>query len=189
MPTRSRKPRNRANAGIDSIRPFASNKLINVIVETPKGKRNKFKFDEKLQRFCLGKVLPAGASFPYDFGFVPGTRADDGDPLDVLLLMDESAFPGCVVEARPIGVLEAEQTKDGKTERNDRLVAVASEAHTYGHMRTMKDLNRELIRELVHFFESYNEMQGGQFRLLAARGPRKAIAAIKACARTEARKK
>jgi inorganic pyrophosphatase len=162
-------------------------------IEKPNRRGHRFdpplRAEERNQRFCLGKVLPAGASFPYDFGFVPGTRADDGDPLDVLLLMDESAFPGCVVEARPVGVLEAEQTKDGQTERNDRLVAVASEAHTYGNVRTLKDVNRELIRELVHFFESYNEMRGGQFRLLAARGPRKAIAAIKACMRTAAREK
>ena len=81
----------------------------------PQGRRNKYRYEPALGVFRLGKVLPAGAAFPYDFGFIPGTRADDGDPLDVSLLMDESAYPGCLVVARPIGVLEAEQTENGET--------------------------------------------------------------------------
>jgi inorganic pyrophosphatase len=76
---------------------------VRVVIETPKGCRNKFKYDPKLKRFRLDKVLPAGSSFPYDFGYVPGTLAEDGDPLDVLLLMDESPFPGCVVPGRLAG--------------------------------------------------------------------------------------
>src|SRR5262249_2243810 len=87
---------------------------LQVIVETPRNSRNKFKFDEETGLFELGSVLPAGAVFPYDFGFLPGTLAPDGDPLDVLLLMDASAFPGCRVRARLIGVIEAEQIEDGK---------------------------------------------------------------------------
>src|SRR4051812_43955202 len=96
------------------------NKTVEVVIETPKGCRNKFKYDPKKRCYRLGSVLPAGASFPYDFGFLPGTLGEDGDPLDVLVLMDESAFPGCVVEARFIGVLEVEQVKDGERYRNDR---------------------------------------------------------------------
>src|SRR5881392_941690 len=96
---------------------------VNVVIETPKGSRNKFKFDESCGVFSLGSVLPAGSVFPYDFGYIPGTRADDGDPLDVLLLMDVPAFAGCRVQSRLIGVIEAEQTDKDGTERNDRLVA------------------------------------------------------------------
>ena len=99
----------------------------NVVVETPKGCRNKFKFDEAAGLFRLGGVLPAGAVFPFDFGYLPATQGDDGDPLDVLILMDEPAFPGCVVAARLVGVIEAEQTeKGGRPERNDRLIAVSN---------------------------------------------------------------
>ena len=98
--------------------------LLNVVVETPKGCRNKYKYDEGHGLWRLSKVLPLGASFPFDFGFIPSTRGEDGDPLDVLVLLDEPAFPGCVVPARLIGILEAEQTQGGKTIRNDRLVAV-----------------------------------------------------------------
>src|SRR5436190_4303514 len=119
---------------------------IDIVVETPRGQRNKFKFEPKSGRFQLGKVLPAGLSFPYDFGFVPETKAEDGDPLDVLLLMDEPAFPGCIVTARLIGVLEAEQTEDGETIRNDRLIAVAEPAHDYGDLRTLRDVNANLLK-------------------------------------------
>jgi inorganic pyrophosphatase len=159
--------------------PFKENGVIDVVVETPKGKRNKFKFDEHRGEFHLCKVLPAGASFPYDFGFIPDTRGDDGDPLDVLILMDESAFPGCIVEVRLVGVIEAEQEDDGELIRNDRLVAVASEAHDYGDIKTLSDVNGQLLKELVHFFQSYNEAQGKTFKPLASRGPKRATRLVK----------
>ncbi len=159
--------------------PFKENGLIDFVVETPKGRRNKFKFDEAIGKFRLCKVLPAGASFPYDFGFIPDTRGDDGDPLDVLILMDESAFPGCIVEGRLVGVIEAEQEDDGELVRNDRLVAVASEAHDYRDINTLSDINDQLLKELAHFFQSYNEAQGKTFKLLANRGPRRAKRLVK----------
>ncbi len=159
--------------------PFKEKGLIDFIVETPKGRRNKFKFDEELGQFRLCKVLPAGASFPYDFGFIPGTHGADGDPLDVLILMDESAFPGCVVEGRLVGVFEAEQEDEGQLIRNDRLVAVASEAHDYRDINTLNDINDQLLKELEHFFKSYNEAQGKTFNLLANRGPKRAKRLVK----------
>lgn len=158
-------------------------KIINVIVETPRGCRNKIKYDEKLGRFKLHTVLPAGASFPYDFGFIPGTKAEDGDPIDVLLLMDEPVFAGCLVPARLIGVIEAEQTEDGKKVRNDRLVAVAKDAHDYQDYQTVSDLNHNLLKELEHFFISYNEMKGRKFSFLGTRGPRRARKLLEAAIR------
>jgi inorganic pyrophosphatase len=91
-----------------TLRPFDEDdgSLVRVIIETPKGCRNKYKYDPEFGAFKLSKVLPEGMVFPYDFGFIPGTKADDGDPIDVLLLMDQPAFPGCVIESRLIGVLE-----------------------------------------------------------------------------------
>lgn len=168
------------------LEPFASKKSINVVIETPKGKRNKFAFDDELDVFRLKKVLPAGVTFPYDFGFVPGTRADDGDPIDVLLLMDESAYPGCLVEARLVGVIEAEQEEDGETVRNDRLVAVAEEAHDYHHIKTIGDIDKSLLKELEHFFVSYNEVRGITFRLLNVRGPQHARTLLKASIKKKA---
>jgi inorganic pyrophosphatase len=147
----------------------------NVIIETPKGCRNKFKYDDRLGVFKLNGVLPAGAAFPYDFGFIPSTLGDDGDPIDVLVLMDEPAFSGCLVGSRLIGVIEAEQTEeDGSTVRNDRLIAVAAHARDYQDLKSVKDMNDNLKNEVEHFFVSYNEMRGKKFKLLGCRGPRRA---------------
>src|SRR5215208_1072043 len=104
---------------------------LNVIIETPRGSRNKFNYDGGLGLFKLGGVLPAGAVFPFDFGFIPSTLGGDGDPLDVLVLMDEPAFTGCLVPSNLLGVIEAEQTEDGKTTRNDRLIAVAAKSRDH----------------------------------------------------------
>ena len=147
---------------------------LNVIIDTPKGSRNKFKYDERLGIFTLKHVLPAGMSFPFDFGFVPSTRGEDGDPLDVLLLMDEPAFAGCLVPARLVGVIEAEQTEEGKTERNDRLIAVAAHSHNHKEVRTLAQLSENLLDEIEHFFISYNAMEEKDFKPLGRHGPRRA---------------
>ena len=99
----------------------------------------------------LKSVLPNGAVFPFDFGSIPATTADDGDPLVFLLLMDEPAFTGCLVRARLLGVIEAAQTSDGKTERNDRLIAVAAESYTHSSLKSLGMLDSELIKEIEHF--------------------------------------
>lgn len=140
---------------------------LNVIIETPKGSRNKYNYDEERDLFKLGGVLPAGAVFPFDFGFIPSTLGGDGDPLDVLLLMDEPAFPGCLVSSRLIAVIEAEQTeRDGATMRNDRLIAVAADSNTHRNVRALADLSQILLDEIEHFFISYNEMKGKVFHPL-----------------------
>jgi len=116
-------------------------------------------------------VLPVGSVFPYDFGYVPGTRAEDGDPVDVLLWLDEPVFTGAVVRARLIGVLEAEQTEDGKTERNDRLLAVACDSRDHEHMRTEKEIDEHVRQEIEHFFVSYHKLTKKTFTVLGYRGP------------------
>ena len=166
------------------LQPF-DNKTgaLHVIIDTPKGSRNKFKWDRKQALFKLGGVLPAGAIFPYDFGFIPNTRGEDGDELDVLVLMDEPAFTGCLVASRLLGVIEAEQTEKGKTERNDRLVAVAVNSRTHGHLQTLADLNEKLVDEIEHFFVSYNAAKGKKFRPLGRFGPARAKKLVTAAAR------
>jgi len=165
--------------GIDlkSVGAFAEEPgELNVVVETPKGSRNKYEYDERLGLFKLGGVLPAGAVFPFDFGFVPTTVGGDGDPLDVLVLMDEPAFAGCLVRARLLGVVEAEQTeRDGETTRNDRLVAVASKSHLYARARSLDSLDPGLIDEIEHFFVSYNQIKGKEFKPLGRFGPAHAL--------------
>ena len=166
-----------ATARPDSLDAFESDSdELNVIIETPKGSRNKFNYDAERGLFKLGGVLPAGAVFPFDFGFVPSTVGGDGDPLDVLVLMDEPAFPGCLVTARPLGVIEAEQTeREGETTRNDRLIAVAAEAHNHRDVRSLGKLNENLIDEIEYFFISYNTIKGKQFKPLGRFGPMRAI--------------
>lgn len=156
---------------ISTLAPFdAKKKQWRVVIETPQGSQNKYKFDDDLGQFTLSGVLPEGMSFPYDFGFLPSTLGEDGDPLDVLLLMDEPAFCGCVIPARLIGVIEAEQTeRDGETSRNDRIVAIPVEARTYNDCRNLKDLNEHRLKEIQEFFVSYNRIRGKKFKLLGWR--------------------
>lgn len=156
------------------------NGTINVIIDTPKGSRNKFKFDEKLGLFKLGGVLPLGAYFPFDFGYIPSTKGGDGDPLDVLVLMDEPAFVGCLVEARLIGVIEANQTeRDGKVEKNDRLIAVAKVSANHKNVNSLEDLNENLVHEIEHFFVSYNSAKGKKFEPKRRAGAERAIEIVK----------
>ena len=136
---------------------------LHVIIDTPKHSRNKFECDKKHGLYKLGGVLAAGAFFPYDFGFVPSTLADDGDAIDVLVLMEEPAFVGCLVPSRLIGGFGAVQTEEGKTERNDRLLAVAANSRNHRDVRTLDDLNQNLIHEIEHFFVSYNAAKGKKF--------------------------
>lgn len=143
--------------------------ILQVIIETPKGSRNKFAFDEKQKIFTVKKVLPAGMSFPYDFGFLPQTLAPDGDPIDVLLLMDEPAFPGIAVRARLIGIIEGEQTDGKKTTRNDRLLAVAEMNHEYAYIKKLDDLPRQFVHELEEFFVNYHRMEGKRYKLLGCK--------------------
>jgi inorganic pyrophosphatase len=149
--------------------------IVQVVIETPKGSRNKYAFDPEQRVFTLKKVLPEGMVFPHDFGFIPSTQADDGDPVDVLILMDEAAFPGCVVKARLVGVIEGEQTEDGKTERNDRLLAVSVTSHTHSDLKSIKDLNNTFLRELQKFFENYHATDEQTFQVLSCKGPEAAI--------------
>jgi inorganic pyrophosphatase len=155
---------------------FEGEEELNVIIETPKGSRNKYNYDEGLRLFKLGGVLAAGASFPFDFGFVPSTLGGDGDPLDVLVLMDEPAFTGCLVRVRPVGVVEAEQTeRDGETTRNDRLIGVAARSRLHRRIRALESLGTDLLDEIEHFFVSYNEIKGKEFRPLGRFGPERAL--------------
>ena len=159
-----------------SMKPFKDGERSNVrvVIETPKGSRNKYKFEPDLGAFTMSKVLPDGMVFPYDFGFVPSTEADDGDPIDVLLLMDEPAFPGCIIESRLIGVIEGEQSEDGDSERNDRLIAVPTCNHEYSDLTNISEMNETLVNEIGQFFVNYHKLSGKKFKVVGTGGPKKA---------------
>jgi inorganic pyrophosphatase len=161
------------------LKPITKDDLLQVVIETPAGSRNKFAFDPDQGIFALKKVLPAGMVFPYDFGFLPQTKAPDGDPIDVLLLMDEPAYPGCLVSSRLVGVIEGEQLDGKKKIRNDRLVAVAEANHMYANVRTLKDLPGKWLEELQVFFVNYHNLEGKKYKLLGCKGSGAANTLIK----------
>lgn len=169
--------RPKRSISLDRLAPF-DNECVIVVIETPKGSPNKLAFEPRYGTFVLTGVLPAGAVFPFDFGFVPSTRAEDGDPLDVLVLMDAPVYPGCIVPSRLIGVIEAEQTEAGKTERNDRLLAVAVNSAAHRSIRQLNDLSEDLVAQIEHFFVSYNEMKGKRFEVKKRSGSKRARALV-----------
>jgi inorganic pyrophosphatase len=116
-------------------------------------------------------VLPLGLAFPYDFGFIPSTRAEDGDPLDVLLLGEEALFPGCLVTVRLVGVIQAEQTEPGKTFRNDRIMGAIETSVNRPAIQTLEDLQPERLDEIESFFMAYNHLEGRHFKPLGRHGP------------------
>jgi inorganic pyrophosphatase len=150
-----------------------------VVIETPAGSRNKYKYVPEKKIFKLNKILPEGTSFPADFGFIPDTEGEDGDPLDVLVFMDAPAFPGCIVEVRIIGIIEAEQKEKGEDKvRNDRIIAVATDSLTYSDVKSIKDVNKNRLDEIEHFFEYYCEMDGKKFKMLGTDDKKKAVRLI-----------
>jgi inorganic pyrophosphatase len=163
------------------LKPFDSDdkQLLRVVIETPKGSRNKFAFSPDEHMFELKKVLPAGMAFPYDFGFVPSTKADDGDPVDVRVLMDEPAFTGCLLSCRPIGVIEGEQGDKKNKERNDRIISVEKDAHSWADIETVDDLGKQFVRELEEFFVDYHRLSREQYRVLGLKGPKQARKLVK----------
>lgn len=158
----------------------SSSGLLHVVVDTPKGSAIKFKFDLKKGCYTISHVLPPGAVFPFDFGSIPSTSAADGDPLDVLILMEESSFAGCLVPVRLIGVLEANQTQEGKTNRNDRLIGIATESRAYRDLHALEEVPKHLLKEIEHFFVSYNEERGRVFKVLGRFGPVRAARLVRA---------
>ena len=157
----------------------AMNGTCRAVIETPKGRRAKYDFDPGSGAFLLAALLPEGMSFPLDFGFIPSTVGEDGDPLDVLVLFDERCAVGAVIGVRLIGVIEAEQTEGGKTMRNDRLLAVALVSRLYADVRRPEDLGEEYLRNLNAFWTQYNALKGKRFDVRGVGNAGAAIAAIR----------
>jgi inorganic pyrophosphatase len=153
--------------------------LVTVVIEAPRGSRTKPKYDDSIGAFRLNKVLPEGFAFPHDFGFVPSTCGPDGDPLDVLVFAPEALFTGCVATVRLLGVLDAEQTEDGKTERNDRLIGAVETPTRPAELSRLDELPRRRIEEIEEFFVSYNRAQGRSMRFLGRRDSAAALERIR----------
>lgn len=138
---------------------------VNAIIETSKGSAVKYAYSPKSHLFRAKRTLPHGMVFPFNFGFVPGTLSEDGDPLDILIVDPEPFISGCLVRARLLAVIEAEQTEGGKMVRNDRIVGMAIDEETPADFLSVP-LDDARIRQIVFFFASYNKINGKDFKAL-----------------------
>ena len=164
---------------LDALDSMAEGDLVNVVIDTPSGSASKFKYDKEARCYRLSRLLPRGAVFPYNFGSVPRTAAEDGDALDVLVLAQAPFFVGCLVAVKLIGILTAEQTEGGKTIRNDRLLGAPVTNVNRPLFEHLDDLGAARIGEIEHFFVSYNQAHGRAFKPLGRGGPDDAMQALR----------
>ena len=129
---------------------------VEVTVEIPSGSRNKYEYDHALHRFVLDRVLYSSVHYPCDYGFIAGSMAEDGDPLDVLVVIAEPTFPGCVLRARPVGVLDMADEKG----HDYKVLAVAHDDPRWDAAHRLEDLPKHLLREIENFFETYKTLEG-----------------------------
>ena len=144
--------------------------VVRMIVEIPKNSANKFEYDGKLGVFRLDRALYSPMHYPGDYGFIPGTLANDGDPLDVLTLVTEPSFTGCLIEVRPVGVLYMVD----KDEHDEKILAVPNNNPRYDSIHTIDQIFPHLKREIEHFFAIYKELQGSKVKLGGWGGPKEA---------------
>lgn len=130
--------------------------VVNVVIEIPAGSKNKYEYDEKLDAIVLDRVGYAAMAHPYDYGFIPETRSDDGDHLDAFVILDHSVFSGCVVAGRPVGMVK--MIDDG--EADEKIICVPAKDPRYAHINELRDLSPHLPKEIQHFFEHYKDLQG-----------------------------
>ncbi len=149
-----------------------------VIIETPKGSAEKYDYDKDHHCFKLNKIMPSGMVFPYDFGFIPGTKGEDGDPLDVIIISEFKSFPGCMMDCRIIGAILAKQTSKKENGRNDRYLAIPALSSIFAEIRTVDDLPRNKLDELQQFFVNYNQLAGKKFRPIRIINPKQALKLI-----------
>jgi len=140
---------------------------MDIIIETPRQSPVKYKYEPDLKGFRMLKALSPGLVFPYDFGFVPNTTGEDGDPLDVMVISEFPSFPGSIIDCRIIGCLQAEQSKKGKTVRNDRFLAIPEFSIQYKNVKNLNDLPVELVDSIQYFFTTYLSAEGSSLNWLA----------------------
>ena len=140
--------------------------LIKVLIEISGCNKNKYEFDKDLNAFALDRVLVSSVQYPYDYGFVPNTLADDGDPLDGMVLMDEPTFPGCVIAARPIGMLEMIDGGD----RDEKILCVPDKDPRYVGVKTLDDVAPHRLDEISEFFKTYKNLEKKVTEILGWKG-------------------
>jgi inorganic pyrophosphatase len=151
--------------------------LINVLIEIPGGSKNKYEFDKDLGAFALDRVLYASVRYPYDYGFIPNTLADDGDPLDGMVIMDEPTFPGCVIPARPIGMLEMIDGGD----RDEKILCVPDKDPRYVDVKSLSDIAAHRLDEIAEFFRTYKNLEKKVTEILDWKGVEDVSTLVQKC--------
>jgi inorganic pyrophosphatase len=155
-------------------------KTVMAIVESPKGCGYKYDYEPEIQRFKLKKILPAGLVFPFDFGFIPNTKGEDGDPLDIIIISELASFPGCAIDCRIIGCIMAQQTeRDGNSMRNDRFLAIPEVSMQFIDITEAEHLPGDIIKQVESFFKNYNQQAGKKFKVLEILNAAKAAKLVK----------
>lgn len=148
--------------------------VVRMIVEIPKNSTNKYEFDKALGVFRLDRTLYSPMHYPGDYGFVPGTKAEDGDPMDVLVMCDDPSFTGCLIEVRPVGLLDMSDENG----TDEKVLAVPESNPRYEQVHTVDQLRPHVLREIEHFFTIYKELEGKKTELRGWQGPKEAREAI-----------
>ncbi len=156
---------------VNDIPARSSDENVNVIVEIPKGSRNKYEYDEDLGIIALDRTLHSSVHYPTDYGFVPGTRGADGEPLDALVMVDQSTFPGCLVEARVVGVLTIQSSDDPQEQK---LLGVPVREPRFAEYDDVSDVPEHLLKEIEHFFEVFKDLEGSDIGTLGWEGAQEA---------------
>ncbi|MCL5670615.1 MAG: inorganic diphosphatase [Acidobacteria bacterium] len=151
-----------------------SPEIVRMVVEIPKNSSNKYEYDKKLGVFRLDRTLYSPMHYPGDYGFIPGTLAEDDDPLDVLVSADEATFPGCMLEVRPVGLLAMVDEHGPDT----KILAVPDRNPRYEQIHTIDQIFSHVLTEIEHFFTIYKELEGKKTRMEGWQGPREARQAI-----------
>lgn len=147
---------------------------VNIVIEIPAGSKNKYEYDEELDAIKLDRVGYAAMAHPYDYGFIPGTRSEDGDHLDAFVLLDHSVFPGCVVVGRPIGLINL--VDDG--EKDEKIICVPANDIRYNHINDLSEISSHIPKEICHFFEHYKDLVNKKTEISSVEGAEAAKAMI-----------
>lgn len=148
--------------------------VVYAVIEIPKGSRNKYEYDKDMEAFALDRVLYSPVHYPAEYGIIPQTLWDDGDPMDILVLMDQPTFPGCVIEARPIGIMRMIDSGDN----DDKILSVPVNDPRCNHIKNINDLSEAVLNEIMHFFQEYKRLEGKETKVLGWEGVEAAFEAL-----------
>ncbi|MGC9516924.1 MAG: inorganic diphosphatase [Methanomicrobiales archaeon] len=136
--------------------------VVYAVIEIPKGSRNKYEYDKDIEAFALDRVLYSPFHYPAEYGIIPQTLYDDGDPMDIMVLMEQPTFPGCVIESRPIGMMKMIDGGDN----DDKILAVPLEDPKFKDVKNITDVPQHLLDEISHFFQEYKRLEGKETEVL-----------------------